>query len=86
MGRNFRSMVQSVQAKAAQRGFERLIVRPTEERECHNVAGNVECLLRVEARGLADCRHFYTEVLVALSQVKGITSYVVMGSPKDDRA
>jgi len=55
-------------------------------RECHNITGNIEYLLRVEARDLADYKHFHTEVLGALPQVKSITSYVVMGSPKDERA
>ena len=76
----------SEHSKEAQEGFERSISRSPEVRECHNITGNVEYLLRVEARDLADYKHFHTEVLGALPQVKSITSYVVMGSPKDDRA
>ena len=72
--------------KEAQEGFEKSIALSPEVRECHNITGNVEYLLRVEARDLADYKHFHTEVLGALPQVKSITSYVVMGSPKDDRA
>jgi len=75
----------SEHSKAAQDSFEKSISRSAEVRECHNVTGNVEYLLRVEATDLAAYKHFHTEVLGALPQVKSITSYVVMGSPKDDR-
>ena len=76
----------SEHSKEAQEGFEKSIALSPEVRECHNITGNVEYLLRVEARDLADYKHFHTEVLGALPQVKSITSYVVMGSPKDDGA
>lgn len=76
----------SEHSKEAQEEFERSISRSREVRECHNITGSVEYLLRIEARDLADYKHFHTEVLGALPQVKSITSYVVMGSPKDERA
>ena len=57
-----------------------------EVRECHNVTGTIEYLLRVETRDLASYKHFHTEVLGTLPQVNAITSYIVMGSPKDERA
>lgn len=76
----------SAHTKAAQEAFERAIARAPEVRECHNITGNVEYLLRVEAADLAAYKHFHTEVLGTLPQVNAITSYVVMGSPKDDRA
>jgi Lrp/AsnC family transcriptional regulator, leucine-responsive regulatory protein len=66
-------------------GFEAAIARAPQVRECHNVTGTFEYLLRVETRDLAAYKHFHTEVLGALPQVSTITSYVVMGSPKDDR-
>ena len=72
--------------KAGQEGFERAIARAPEVRECHNVTGSIEYLLRVEATDLAAYKHFHTEVLGILPGVAAITSYVVMGSPKDDRA
>lgn len=75
----------SEHSKEAQDRFEASISRSPEVRECHNVTGAVEYLLRVEARDLADYKHFHTEVLGALPQVKSLTSYVVMGSPKDAR-
>lgn len=76
----------SEHTKKAQQAFERAIGRAPEVRECHNITGNVEYLLRVEAADLAAYKHFHTEVLGALPQVLSIQSYVVMGSPKDERA
>lgn len=72
--------------KAAQEAFERAMARAQDVRECHNVTGTVEYLLRVETADLAAYKHFHTEVLGVLPQVREITSFVVMGSPKDDRA
>lgn len=72
--------------KAAQEAFERAISRTPEVRECHNITGAVEYLLRVEAADLAAYKSFHTDVLGTLPQVNAITSYVVMGSPKDERA
>ncbi len=72
--------------KAAQEAFERAIAQSPEVRECHNITGAVEYLLRIEAADLAAYKHFHTEVLGTLPQVNAITSYVVMGSPKDERA
>lgn len=72
--------------KASQEAFERAISRADEVIECHNVTGTVEYLLRVEAADLAAYKIFHTEVLGTLPQVMSITSYVVMGSPKDLRA
>lgn len=72
--------------KAAQEAFERAISRAAEVRECHNVTGTVEYLLRVEAADLAHYKHWHTEVLGVLPQVQAITTFVVMDSPKDDRA
>lgn len=72
--------------KAAQEAFERAISRAPEVRECHNVTGSVEYLLRVETADLAHYKHWHTEVLGILPQVQAITTFVVMDSPKDDRA
>ena len=72
--------------KAAQEAFERAIARAPEVRECHNITGTVEYLLRIEAADLAAYKHWHTDVLGTLPQVRAITTYVVMGSPKDDRA
>ena len=72
--------------KSAHEAFERAISRAPEVRECHNVTGTVEYLLRVEVADLADYKHWHTEVLGVLPQVQAITTFVVMDSPKDDRA
>lgn len=72
--------------KASQEAFEHAISRAPEVRECHNITGAVEYLLRIEASSLAAYKEFHTDVLGALPQVHAITSYVVMGSPKDERA
>ncbi|WP_306151572.1 Lrp/AsnC family transcriptional regulator [Roseovarius sp. MMSF_3281] len=72
--------------KASQEAFERAMARAAEVVECHNITGAVEYLLRVEATDLTAYKRFHTDVLGTLPQVHAITSYVVMGSPKDERA
>ncbi|MEM7753518.1 MAG: Lrp/AsnC family transcriptional regulator [Pseudomonadota bacterium] len=72
--------------KTSQEAFERAVTAAPQVRECHNITGAVEYLLRVEARDLAAYKHFHTEVLGALPQVETLQTYVVMGSPKDTRA
>lgn len=72
--------------KSAQEAFERAAASAPEVRECHNITGTVEYLLRVEAADLAAYKHWHTDVLGVLPQVQSITTFVVMGSPKDDRA
>ncbi len=72
--------------KAAQESFERAVSRAPEVRECHNITGTVEYLLRVETADLAAFKHWHTEILGVLPQLRSITTFVVMGSPKDERA
>lgn len=72
--------------KAAQDAFERAISRAEAVRECHNVTGTVEYILRVETADLAAYKHWHTEILGILPTVHAITTFVVMGSPKDERA
>jgi DNA-binding Lrp family transcriptional regulator len=72
--------------KNEQQAFEAAMAKAPEVRECHNVTGAIEFLLRVETRDLEHFKHFHTDVLGALPQVSTITSYVVMDSPKDERA
>jgi Lrp/AsnC family leucine-responsive transcriptional regulator len=72
--------------KAAQESFERAVARARQVRECHNITGTVEYLLRIETSDLAAYKHWHTEVLGVLPQVQSITTFVVMGSPKDERA
>jgi Lrp/AsnC family leucine-responsive transcriptional regulator len=71
--------------KPEQQAFERAMVAAREVRECHNVTGSVEYFLRVEAADLPSYKRFHTDILGALPQVATITTYVVMGSPKDER-
>ncbi|MEL6316381.1 MAG: Lrp/AsnC family transcriptional regulator [Pseudomonadota bacterium] len=75
----------SEHSKDAQRAFERAMGPSAEVRELHNVTGVVEYLLRVEARDIEAYKAFHTDVLGAAPHVSAITSYVVMGSPKDER-
>jgi len=72
--------------KAAQDAFERSVSLASQVRECHNITGTVEYLLRIEVADLAAYKYFHTEVLGTLPQVNAITSYIVMSSPKDERA
>jgi len=69
----------------SQAAFERAIASAAPVRECHNITGTVEYLLRVEVADIAAYKHFHTEVLGALPQVSTLTTYVVMDSPKDER-
>lgn len=73
----------SEHTKPAQAAFERAMARAPEVVECHNVTGTVEYLLRVEVADLTTYKAFHTDVLGALPTVRAITTYVVMGSPKD---
>lgn len=72
--------------KVSQEAFERSMARVPEVRECHNITGTIEYLLRVECADLVGYKQFHTDMLGALPQVSSITSYVVLGSPKDERA
>jgi DNA-binding Lrp family transcriptional regulator len=76
----------STHTKAAQEGFERAMRAAAEVRECHNVTGAFEYILRVECADLAAYKAFHTDTLGTLPQVTSITTYVVIGSPKDERA
>ena len=72
--------------KTSQRAFEESIVGAPEVRECHNITGAYEYLLRVEVQDLPAYKVFHTDILGTLPQVSSITTYVVMESPKDERA
>lgn len=72
--------------KSAQEEFERLMRAAPQVRECHNVTGTVEYLLRIEARDLAAYKEFHTNYMGAYPHLERLTTLVVMNSPKDDRA
>ena len=76
----------SEHSKAAQEAFERAMARFDEVTECHNIAGAFEYLLRVETADLGAYKTFHTDRLGTVPHVRSITSYMVMGSPKDLRA
>lgn len=73
-------------SKAALTVFERAMTSFDEVVECHNVAGTFAYLLRVETADLAAYKIFHTDRLGTVPHVRSITSYMVMGSPKDMRA
>ncbi len=76
----------SSHTKAAQEVFERAMNAAAEVRECHNITGTAEYLLRVEVPDLPAYKRFHTEVLGTVAHVNEITSYIVLGTPKDLRA
>ena len=72
--------------KEGQETFERAMARFPEVRECYNITGAVEYLLRVETADLAAFKLFHTEKLGVIAQVRQIVTHVVMGAPKDERS
>jgi len=76
----------SSHTKDAQLAFEGAITLSPEVKECHNITGPFEYLLRVETTDLISYKTFHTDVLGTSAHVASITTHVVMGSPKDDRA
>lgn len=76
----------SSHTKDAQLKFESAITLSEEVKECHNITGPFEYLLRVETTDLVSYKKFHTDVLGTSAHVASITTHVVMGSPKDDRA
>ncbi|MGN8158158.1 Lrp/AsnC family transcriptional regulator [Salinisphaera sp. RV14] len=76
----------SSHTKTALQNFERAMCDADEVAECHNIAGAFEYLLRIECPDLASYKRFHTEILGTHPHVSAITTYIVMGSPKDERA
>ncbi|MFT2090103.1 Lrp/AsnC family transcriptional regulator [Paraglaciecola sp. 2405UD69-4] len=72
--------------KGSQEAFEQAIIKANEVKECHNVTGAFEYILRVETRDLKTYKTFHTDVLGTLPQVSTISTHVVMESAKDERA
>lgn len=69
----------------SQIAFEQAIDACSEVRECHNVTGTVEYILRVEVADLVAYKVLHADVLGSLPQIGTITTYVVMDSPKNER-
>ena len=76
----------SKHSNEAQKAFERLCAAAPAVRECHNITGSVEYLLRVELSDLAAYKQFHSDVLGNFNWIATMTTHVVMGSPKDERA
>lgn len=72
--------------RASQQIFENAVARAPEVRECHNITGTVEYILRVEVADIEAYKRFHSEVMGAIEVVKTLTTYVIMSSPKDERA
>lgn len=70
----------------SQLAFEDAIKLATEVKECHNVTGTFEYLLRIETKNIKSFKVFHADVLGSIPQVNSITTHVVMDSPKDERA
>ncbi|UAB78441.1 Lrp/AsnC family transcriptional regulator [Erythrobacter sp. SCSIO 43205] len=68
------------------REFEAAMEAADEVRECHNITGSVEYLLRVEVESLEAYKAFHADTLGVLPQVASITSHISLGSSKDLRA
>lgn len=75
----------SAHLKKDAKAFERAMDKAPEVRECHNITGSVEYLLRVEVADLATYKAFHADTLGTLEQVASITSHISLGSPKDLR-
>ncbi|OMH32202.1 AsnC family transcriptional regulator [Motiliproteus sp. MSK22-1] len=73
-------------SKPSQEAFEQAMTASPEVRECHNITGASEYLIRVETRDLVTYKKFHSDTLGSIPQVNSIQTYVVMGSPKDERA
>ncbi len=67
------------------RAFERAMEAAPQVLECHNIAGSVEYLLRVEVGDLAEYKEFHAHTLGELPQVQSITSHFCLDTAKDVR-
>lgn len=66
----------------SQLAFEEAIKLAIEVKECHNVTGSFEYLLRIETKDIKSFKAFHADVLGGIKQVSTITTHVVMDSPK----
>ncbi len=71
--------------KKDQEAFETAMSISPQVKECHNVSGIIEYLLRIEVADLEAYKFFHTEVLGTVPQVSSVVSYFVMGTSKDER-
>ena len=66
-----------------QKAFERVISLAKEVKECYNMTGSIEYILRVEVKDLTAYKNFHNDVLGTIPQVSSITSYIVMDTIKE---
>jgi len=66
----------------SQLAFEEAIKLAKEVKECHNVTGSFEYLLRIETRDIKSFKAFHAGILGSIKQVSTISTHVVMDSPK----
>jgi DNA-binding Lrp family transcriptional regulator len=66
----------------SQLAFEEAIKLAKEVKECHNVTGSFEYLLRIETRDIKSFKAFHAGVFGRIKQVSTISTHVVMDSPK----
>jgi len=72
--------------KASHEAFERSVNLAPQVRDRHTITGTVEYLSRIEVADLKAYKYFHTEVIGTLPMVQALTTFVVPGSPKDERA
>ena len=87
MGRGFTAIVGvalSNHQLDSQLTFEKAILDAPQVRECHNVTGNYEYILRIEVADLNAYKEFHAEVLGTIPGVQGITSFISMETVKDE--
>ncbi len=72
--------------KDSLRAFEKAISACPDVVEFHTVTGTFEYLLRVELADMKAYKTFHSDVLGTQPHVSSITSYIVMDTPKNDRA
>lgn len=66
--------------------FQKAIARADEVRECHQVTGTIEYILRIEVADLEAYKNFHANVLGKAPNINNIVTHIVMDSPKDLRA
>ncbi len=81
----FATVALSDHQKKSQRQFEKAMLQAEQVKECHNVTGSFEYILRIEVADLETYKKFHTDVLGTVPLVSGITSYISMERVKDDR-
>ncbi len=72
--------------KKDSKAFEQAMEAYPQVRECHNISGNIEFMLRVEVPDLEAFKKFHADVLGTMPQVSSITSHFCLGTSKDKSA